>query len=369
MTGFAIQGVESFIFIPYGSKEKQWLEPEAIKVSPNEQFEKIEKMTKLFGPTAAICNYGFGGFEGMKARRSKVNGRQILIPTPELNYYRISKLIKFYQADENKPQELPEQYWMDALALLIKKHADVIPQSNEGEYYIRPIFAKGEQLGMKIGENTSQGIFIFGTPVKSYYPPELKAYTLTKEVRCMPGGTGGIKSTANYSKSMDGQRKAREAGYHDALFLDETLIDPTKVGIEGNIYKTEINDLLKCNIQELAVANVCVVKNGALLSPIERDTILPSTTKRHIFQIAEKLLSVKVLEKLITLEDLLTADEAFACGTAAGITPIVGVGVKDEYFKINGEMHGETMKKIKDRMLAIYWGEEDPFHWMCKIEL
>ena len=136
--GFEVQEVKSLIMIPYDVEYNQWQEPITVRPeiekvideivegfsrrrqvpdlhrieSATEESEKIGKMTKLFGPTTAICNYGFGGFEGMKARRSKVNERMVLIPTPEFNFRRIQNLIRFYNAEECISQELPEKYWI-----------------------------------------------------------------------------------------------------------------------------------------------------------------------------------------------------------------------------------------------------------------
>lgn len=351
MTGFNIEGIKKIILISY--ENDRWQNPR-IK-DPDDSI-----LLKYFGPTTASANYGFAGFEGEKARRSREKSSIVIMPTLEWNWQRLNKLLNFLET-----KELPWEFYKEAHRLLITTNSDYIPSDGKTEYYIRPLFGMGSQLGMKINPDI-RGITIFGTPISGYYPPTIKAYVLSDQIRCMPGGTGWIKASSNYIQSMHGQRKAKDKGYFDALFLDETLINPLKLG-QADPYKKELDNILRCNIQELAVANICLIKNNVLHSPIERDTILPSATKRHALEIANKLLKISlVINKNITLEKLIEADEAFACGTAASITPIIGIGVLNKYFPINNEKIGKVVKKIQEHLTDIYWGKKDPFGWMTK---
>jgi branched-chain amino acid aminotransferase len=354
MAGFKIEGVKKIILIDCNKKE--WREP-SVK-SPDDPI-----LLNYFGPATASANYGFAGFEGEKARRSKKNPNIAVMPTLEWNWERLNKLLKFLETTE-----LSWEFYREAHKMLLQNNKEVVPNDGITEYYIRPLFGIGSQLGMKINSDI-RGIALFGTPITNYYPPAIKIYALTDQIRCMPGGTGWIKASSNYIQSMHGQRKAKEKGYFDALFLDETLLNPLKLG-QDNPYKKEIDNILRCNIQELAVANVCLIKNDVLYSPIDRDTILPSTTKRHVLEIADKILKIPlVINKPVNLKELIEADEAFATGTAAKITPIIGVGVLNECFQINEEKIGKKTKMIQENLSEIYWGEKDPFKWMTEFKL
>lgn len=348
------------VFIPYDTATSVWLTPRIVKLTN-------KKLLGVFNLASAANNYAFSLFEGEKARKSKNDKDTILMPTPRWNWERFNRGLKFF---ETKP--VPWEFYEKAHILLIKEYKKIIPNYPE-EYYMRPIFGLGPQLGMKLQAATPRGIGIFGTPVSGYYPELLKIHVITDQIRCMPGGTGWIKVSGNYPNSMESQRKARQNGCDEALFLDETLIDPLQIGCggtDGCIYKKELNDILECNIQELSLANICFIKNDVLYSPLERNTILPSTTKQHIFRIAETILRMMIMDsKPIKLAELIDADEAFACGTAAGIAPIGSIKVLDRAFNIGNGQPGKITQEIKKNLIDIYWGEKDPFGWMFKVKI
>lgn len=359
MPGFTINTkmIKRVVLIPYDTIVSLWLTPRIVKLND-------EKLLEIFNLASAANNYAFSLFEGEKARRSKNDKDIILMPTLQWNWQRFNKGIKFL---ETKP--VPWEFYEKAHILLIREYKKIMPDYPE-EYYIRPMFGMGPQLGMKLLTTAPRGIGIFGTPVSGYYPDLLKIHVITDQIRCMPGGTGWIKISGNYPNSMESQRKARENGCDEALFLDERLLYFPKSGGIGNVYKDRLDDILRCGIQELSLANICFIKDGVLYSPYERDTILPSTTKQRIFQIAKSLLKMNVMDNLpLILKELTQADEAFACGTAAGIAPIGNVKVLDHTFRIGNGRPGKITQEIKKHLMDIYWGEKDPFGWMFKIEL
>ena len=68
--------------------------------------------------------------------------------------------------------------------------------------------------------------------------------------------------------------------------------------------------------------NVWMIKNGKLKTP--KGNLLEGITRKSIFELA-KMLKIEAKECPLNPIDLETADEAFACTTAAGITPITHV--------------------------------------------
>ena len=91
--------------------------------------------------------------------------------------------------------------------------------------------------------------------------------------------------------------EALEEGYEEALMLDA----------EGFI-------------AEGSGENFFIVKDSVLLTP-DLDASLDGITRRTILDLAKEL-NIKSEIKKLTVEDVLSADEAFFSGTAAEVVPI-----------------------------------------------
>src|ERR1044072_9952543 len=101
------------------------------------------------------------------------------------------------------------------------------------------------------------------------------------------------KACGTYVNSMLAVREAMAAGYDEALLLDE----------HGNV-------------AEGSGENLFLVTDGNLLTNDERSSILMGITRDAVIKIARDL-GYRVVIRAMTLEDMLTADEAFFTGTAA----------------------------------------------------
>ena len=137
------------------------------------------------------------------------------------------------------------------------------------------------------------------------------------------------KANGIYITSMLAKRKAHEDGYDTALLLDR----------DGNV-------------AEAAAANVFVVRDGTLYTPGLDSSVLPGITRDALLQVARDR-GYEAVEKTVTTGELLTADEAFLCGTGAEVTSVnrvddtvIGDGgrgpiteeIQEAYFDI---VHGE----------------------------
>ncbi len=150
-----------------------------------------------------------------------------------------------------------------------------------------------------------------------------------------------IKCGANYINSRMGQREALRNGYDTCIFLNEAG-----------------------KISEGPGSCFFMVKNGELVTPQLTDSVLESITRDTVIKIAEKILNVKVIERSIDRTELYTCDEAFLCGSAMEVTPVVSV---DKYLINNGEA-GEITEQIHKKYLEIASGENDLFaDWITAI--
>src|SRR5690606_19201889 len=68
-----------------------------------------------------------------------------------------------------------------------------------------------------------------------------------------------------------------------------------------------------------------IVRDGVLITPPTSASILESITRSTIIELARKELNLDVLEMEINRTDLYICDEAFLCGTAVEVKPIINI--------------------------------------------
>lgn len=149
-----------------------------------------------------------------------------------------------------------------------------------------------------------------------------------------------IKCGANYMNSRVGQREALRNGYDTCIFL---------------------NELGK--VAEGPGSCFFMVKDGVIITPKLTDSVLESITRDTVIQIA-KSQNIPVIERTIDRTELYTCDEAFLCGSAMEITPVLSV---DKYLVGTGET-GELTKKLHLIYLNIVCGKSERFkNWVTPV--
>ncbi|WP_126974599.1 branched-chain amino acid aminotransferase [Frigidibacter oleivorans] len=97
------------------------------------------------------------------------------------------------------------------------------------------------------------------------------------------------------------------------------------------------------NVAESATANVFIVKDGEVFTPIANGTFLSGITRaRHIANLRAD--GVTVHETVLTLDDVRAADEVFLSGNFAKVTPVTA-------FDDRSYAHGPVTKRAR----ALYW--------------
>ena len=149
-----------------------------------------------------------------------------------------------------------------------------------------------------------------------------------------------IKCGANYINSRVGQREALRNGYDTCLFLNEV-----GKGAEG--------------------PGSCffMIKDNTVITPQLTDSVLESITRDTVIQLA-KHMGYKVIERSIDRTELYTCDEAFLCGSAMEITPVLSI---DRYTIGNGDT-GNITKNIHLKYLDAVQGKDKEFkQWVTPI--
>jgi branched-chain amino acid aminotransferase len=150
-----------------------------------------------------------------------------------------------------------------------------------------------------------------------------------------------VKVGANYINSRMAQIEALENGYDSAIFLNN----------QGKVSEGPGSCLF-------------IVRNGKLITPTITASILESITRETIIELAENELNIEVIERDIDRTELYICDEAFLCGSAMEVTPIVNV---DGILVSNGVL-GSITKKIHKTYIETATGEKEKYEiWLTPI--
>lgn len=145
------------------------------------------------------------------------------------------------------------------------------------------------------------------------------------------------KACGQYLNSILAVSDAVGRGYAEALLLDL------------NGYLTEGSG-----------ENLFIVKDGRLITNDDRHSILLGITRDSVIQIARDL-GYAIEVKALTLQDLLTADEAFFTGTAAEVTPISEV----DHTPIGIGIRGPITREVQNTFFNATSGQDARYsHWL-----
>jgi branched-chain amino acid aminotransferase len=298
-------------------------------------------------PACAVLHYAQEIFEGLKAYRS-ADGAVVLF-RPEANDRRFND-----SARRMAMPELPEGLFLDAVEQLIRIDRDWIPAVEGGSLYLRPfMFANEVFLGVK---PSSEYLFIvIASSVGAYFKGGREAVSLWVSehyTRAAPGGTGAAKCGGNYASSLAAQAEAIAHGCDQVVFLDAAE---------------------RKWVEELGGMNIFFVFDDGSITTPPLGTILPGITRDSIMALARDE-GIAVREEPYSI-DQWKADaasgrlrEAFACGTAAVVTPIGEVRSTEGSFTIGAGGAGQVTNRMKALLVAIQRGEApDRFGWVRRV--
>jgi branched-chain amino acid aminotransferase len=200
---------------------------------------------------------------------------------------------------------------------------------------------------------------LFASPAGAYFAGGVKPVTVwisEDYVRAAPGGTGFAKCAGNYAASLVAQKQAKSEGCDQVVWLDA------------------VN---RTNVEEMGGMNIFFVYNeggrSVVVTPELTGTLLPGITRRSILELASEM-GLGAEERKITVSEWDAAlkegrmTEAFACGTAAVITPIGRVKSNQGDWLVNGGETGPIAVKLRATLLNIQHGLVPDTHgWMHEV--
>ena len=310
------------------------------------QNPRIEPLRSFsIHPAALVLHYAQSIFEGLKAYR-QADGSVALF-RPELNARRLNA-----SAERMGMPAVPEDLFLSAISELTRvEEAYVIPEP--GSLYLRPVMIGTEAL-LGVRSSNEFLFYVMAMPSGAYFsgvhggPGAVRVLISKSVVRAAKGGTGAIKTAANYAVTLKVIADAKSFDCAQVLFLDAT---PEQ------------------RVEEMGGMNIMFVENGTLVTPPLSGTLLPGVTRDSILKLAVDL-GIRVQEEAYPLVDLLaklkngSIQEAFACGTAATITGIDNFKTEDgQAFVLPAP--GPITQQLYDRLIAIHYGHSpDQHHWL-----
>jgi branched-chain amino acid aminotransferase len=304
-------------------------------------------------PATNFLHYAQGIFEGLKAFRQDDGGVAVFRPDAHAARFRRS-------ARRLVLPELPEDAFIEAIDLLIQHDHEWTPGAPEQSLYLRPfMFATDVGLGVHAGAKVS--FLLIASPSGSYFPGGVKPVTvwLSEDyTRAAPGGTGAAKFGGNYAGALIAQEEAVRNGCDNVVWLDAAE---------------------HAWVEEMGGMNLCFVfgsgDEARLVTPELTGTLLPGITRDSLLELARDL-GYGVEERRVSVEEWRRgcADgslaEAFACGTAAVITPIGAVKGKGGGWTVGAGKPGPVSMRLREALVEIQRGTApDPHGWRHEVKL
>ena len=264
-------------------------------------------------------HYGTGVFEGVRAYDT-LNGPAIFRLKEHTN--------RLFDAAKKINIEVPFE-----LDEIIHAQCETLNKNQLNAGYIRPIIYLGnEGLGLRAKE-LSVNVAIAAWEWPSYMDPEAKkkgiSIAKSSYVQYENPLHSGNKIIGTYFQNTMALHEALDKGADEALMMDANGF-----------------------ISEGSGENIFIVKDLKLMTPT-KDNCLNGITRQSVIQIAKDL-NYDVIEKNLTFDDLISADEAFFTGTAVEITPISRV---DEV-KIGNDGAGEITKVLQNKFDEVISGKD-----------
>nr|WP_255771607.1 branched-chain amino acid aminotransferase [Microbulbifer guangxiensis] len=295
-------------------------------------------------PAAKVLHYAQSCFEGMKAYRTSGG---VSLFRPERNARRMA-----YSAERLCMPAVPEALFMDGVKTVTAYCANLVPANSGESLYLRP-FLIGTQPDLSVSASTSYEFYVIASPSEAYHPGNMRVWVERDDARAAVGGTGDAKVGGNYAASLQSIARLKKRGFDQSLWLNP-----------GNRH----------TVDELSGMNFFAVMDGELHTPALNGSILEGVTRDTLLALAREQGYV-VHEREIDIDDLLalvrsgTCSEAFACGTAAIISPISVLGDGDARYEL-ATAPGPVAGCLRSALLDIQEGRaEDPFGWMVPVDI
>jgi len=169
--------------------------------------------------------------------------------------------------------------------------------------YVRPMFYADDGFVMAAPESTR---FVIAIHEKAM--PPASGFTACLSTRTRPSMSAApttAKASCLYPNAGFALKEAAARGFFNAVTLDPNG-----------------------NVAELATANLWIAKNGAAHTPAANGTFLAGITRARVIELLRHD-GIEVIERAMTFNEVLDADEVFATGNYGKVQPITRLEDRD----------------------------------------
>ena len=311
------------------------------RITPFENF--------TLSPATVVLHYGQEIFEGFKVYRQPDGSPSLF--RADRNLARLNK-----SAARLCMPAIDERQTLEDIRELIRADRQFLPERPQS-LYVRPCMF-GTDAVIRVNPSLTYEFFVVICVVGDYFgggdPRGVRLRTETEYVRAVPGGTGAAKCGGNYAASLAAQSRATLEGFDQVVWLDAKEH--------------------RC-IEEMGGMNIMFVIDGKLVTPsTDTGSILEGVTRDSLLHLARSM-GRKTEERAISADELIDAQkagrlqEAFACGTAAAITPIREILHRGEtLYRNDGKEAGALTMELRKKLLDLQFGTApDPFGWRLPV--
>lgn len=272
---------------------------------------------------AHALHYGSGVFEGIRAYRV---GEEVLVFRLKDHIRRMADSAKIYSFD------LPysEEEICNAVLELIEKN------DFHSSLYIRPIAFKGVGDISLDARAIPTSVSIIAIPYEKYFDkskPGLNVCVSTWRRVGEPAVPAMAKACGHYINSVLARTEAGQAGFDEALFLDD-----------------------RGNVSEGTGENVFIVRDGLISTPISTSNILWGITRDTVISLIKDQ-DMPLTERPVARAELYTCQEAFFTGTAVEVTPIVSIDRKP----VGTGKPGQITLRLRDEYERLVTGNNEKY--------
>jgi branched-chain amino acid aminotransferase len=264
----------------------------------NGEFIRAEDVkVDIYGQT---LHYGYGAFEGIRAYDTR-------------NGVRIFKAKDHYERLKRSCELIKIPYTWNNDELITQTYR-LLKINDFKNAYIRPVVFYGNQTEPEKPAEAS--IMIFASEWSTYLGEKLLTMSISGYQWSMKAEA---KVTGYCINSILATNEMHQKGFDEALLLD-----------------------LNNKIAQAPNANFFVEKNGCLFTP-PAGNIMAGITRQTVIDLC-KMFEIEIFEGHLSINDIITADSAFICGTSA---EIIGIkSVDDTVFPMDwSDSLGSTLQR------------------------
>ena len=284
---------------------------------------KISIMTHAF-------NYGTGLFEGIRGYYNADEDNVLVFRLPE----HVDRMLRNCRI---MCMEIPEdQAAIEEICLELIRRSEF----KEG-VYIRPVIYKSEySLGPTV-KGVSSSLCCYIIKLGDYCDIESGLDVAVSSWRRLSDNAipSRVKSTGSYINSSLAATEAKQAGFHEAIFLRENG-----------------------TVAEGSAMNIFLVQGNKLITPPPNADILVGITRNTVMQLGSEILGLEIVERDISRSELYVSDEVFFCGTGAQVAPVRSIDRR----LINGGTPGPTTLKLQSIYFDVVQGKTAEYRHWCR---